>query len=371
MGYDVIIVGAGLSGAVLAERFANINKRVLIIEKRNHIGGNCYDYVDKETGILMNMYGAHLFHTNDDGVWSYINKFDEWTRWDHRVIGNVNRRLVPIPVNMNTVNALLNETIKTEDEMDEWLSKNQVKYDQITNSEQMGKSRVGTDLYNLIFRDYTKKQWDKYPEELKPEVLSRIPVRNNLDDRYFSDRYQALPKYGYTHFIRKLLENNNIDVLLNVDYMDVKDIHKADITIFTGPIDQYFQDSGLDKLEYRSIDFRLERHMNTPYYQTNSVVNYPGLEVDFTRIVEYKHFLHQESPHTIIAKEYTTDNGEPYYPVPNEKNMSLYEEYKTLAENETATHFVGRLANYKYFNMDQAIRNALDYFDENFSSIQH
>ena len=203
--FDILIVGAGLSGAVLAERFASkSNKKVLIIDKRKHIGGNCYDIID-ENGILINKYGAHLFHTNLEDVWEYIQNFSEWQRWDHKVLVSVDGKLINIPVNINTVNALCGTHIKDEDEMNQWLETVQIKYDKINNSEEIAKSRVGEVLYKKLFRDYTYKQWNKYPEELDPSVLSRIPIRNNFDDRYFDDRYQALPKYGYTKFINNIL----------------------------------------------------------------------------------------------------------------------------------------------------------------------
>lgn len=370
--YDVYIVGCGLSGVVLAERFATLsNKRVLIIEKRDHIGGNCYDFID-ENGLLVNKYGAHLFHTNDDEVWQYLNQFDEMCEWEHKVVGLVDGNYVPIPVNITTVNQLCGENIKTESEMRVWLENNQVKYDKIENSEHMAKSRVGEKLYSKIFEGYTLKQWNKYPSELKPEVLARIPIRPNFDDRYFSDKYQALPKSGYTKLISNILNHPNITVKLNCNFFEVKD--KIDATpnkiiIYTGPIDMYFAENGYEKLEYRSINFVTEYHKNVNYYQPNSVVNYPSKDVDFTRIVEYKHFLNQKSPHTTIVKEYSTDTGEPYYPVLNDKNLQLYQMYKELADEEKKTkniHFIGRLANYKYFNMDEAIKNALTYFKENF-----
>jgi len=362
----ILIIGSGLSGSVIAEQFANLNnKRVLIIEKRNHIGGNCYDYIDKDTGILLNKYGAHLFHTNSDKVWNYINNFSEWVRWDHQVICSVDNKHVPLPVNINTINKLLNKNITCEKEMDDWLSNNQIKYDNIDNSEKMGKSRVGEELYNKLFKDYTFKQWNKYPEELDSSILARIPVRNNFDNRYFTDKYQALPKYGYTKFIEKLLEHKNIEIKINLDYLDFIKTNQEifDTIIFTGPIDTFYNDNQLEKLEYRSINFEIEKIKNINYYQTNSVVNYSSLEIPFTRIVEYKHFLNQKSNDTIIVKETTTDSGEPYYPVLNEKNINLFQKYKYRAEKETNIHFLGRLANYKYFNMDEAILNALNYFE--------
>ena len=308
--YDVLIVGCGLSGVVMAERFANeLNKKVLIIEKRNHVGGNVYDYIDPETNILMNKYGAHLFHTNNERVWKYINQFDKWERWDHQVLGHVDNKLVNIPVNVNTVNVLCGEHLKSEEEMKIWLSANQIKYDVIDNSEKMGKSRVGNVLYEKIFKDYTFKQWDKYPEELDASVLARIPIRSNFDNRYFDDKYQVLPQNGYTSFIQKILNNKNITVLLNTDYFDFINTNAKnvfDTIIYTGPIDTFYKDKELDKLEYRSIDFVIETHKNMNFFQTNSVINYPETNVPYTRIVEYKHFLNQKSNDTVIVKEYTS-----------------------------------------------------------------
>jgi UDP-galactopyranose mutase len=367
--YDILIVGCGLSGVVIAERFANIqNKKVLIIDKRDHVGGNVYDYIDEDTNILMNKYGAHLFHTSNEQVWDYINKFDKWVRWDHEVIGKIGNSLINIPVNINTVNTLCNQSITTTEEMNKWLAENQIKYDIIDNSEKMAKSRVGTVLYDKIFRDYTYKQWGVYPEELDASVLARIPIRNDFDNRYFNDKYQALPEKGYTNFINKLLYNNNITVQLETDYFDF--IKNSDYTfeevIYTGPIDMFYKDQNLEKLEYRSIDFTIEKHYNMNYFQSNSVVNYPEIDIPYTRIVEYKHFLNQESKDTVIVKEVTTNEGEPYYPVPNKKNMELYEKYRDLTLKEKNIHFLGRLANYKYFNMDTAIFNALEYFNNKF-----
>jgi UDP-galactopyranose mutase len=366
----ILIIGSGLSGAVLAERFANIlNQKVLILEKRNHIGGNCYDFIDPSTGILMNQYGAHLFHTNHERVWEYIQSFSNWIRWEHTVLSYVDKKYVSVPVNITTINRLCSENLKTSEDANKWLEENQVVYEEITNSEQMAKSRVGEILYEKMFKPYTIKQWNKDPSELNPSVLSRIPIYNNFDTRYFTDKYQALPEKGYTKFIESMLSNPNITIQVNTDFFEWKQTNSLDdfeYIFFTGPIDTYFNQR-YEPLEYRSIDFHIERHMNTRLYQPNSVVNYPELNVSFTRIVEYKHFLHQESPHTIIVSETTTDTGEPYYPVPTPKNMELFNQYKQLADEEQTkhnVHFIGRLANYKYFNMDQAILNSLEYFDK-------
>jgi UDP-galactopyranose mutase len=367
-----LIVGCGLSGLVIAERIASILKKpVIIIEKRDHIAGNCYDFIDKETGILMNKYGAHLFHTNNKKVWDYINKFDKWERWEHKVLSFVDNKFVPMPVNITTVNMLCDENIENTEEMNKWLKKNQIEYDNIDNSEKMAKSRIGEKLYNKLVKNYTYKQWHKYPEDLNPSVLARIPIRNNFDCRYFSDKYQALPLKGYTHFCNNILKSNPlIKCFLNCDFFKFKEKH--DITefegiIYTGPIDKYFNDHNLEKLEYRSIKFKKRVFRNKGYILPNSVVNYPEKKYASTRSVEYKHFLNQDSKNSVVVSETTTDFGEPYYPVPNEKNLNLYDKYKLLAEEEEKNnnvYFVGRLANYKYFNMDQAIDNALNFFDK-------
>ena len=370
----ILVIGCGLSGAVLAERFASRGHKVDILEKRDHIGGNCFDYVD-DNGILVNKYGAHLFHTNEDKVIDYITRFSEWVPYEHKVVGNVDNTLVPIPVNINTVNSLFPEEIQisNEEDMTAWLQ-NETKNCNVSNSnsgrpangEQAALNRVGQRLYEKIFYHYTKKQWDKYPIELDGSVLERIPVRTNFDDRYFTDKYQALPKRGYTKFFETLLESSNITVQLNCkdDHFFTK-LNDYDLVFYTGPIDHYFHNSGYPKLEYRSINFESET-IDTPdgsTFQSNSVVNYHGYDVPFTRIVEYKHFLNQVSDKSTIVREYSTDEGEPYYPVPNQANRDLYESYKALADKIDNVHFVGRLANYKYFNMDQAILNALDIFE--------
>lgn len=360
---DILIIGAGISGATLAERYASIGKKVVIVEKRDHIAGNCFDHYD-QNGILVSKYGAHLFHTNEEEVWEYVNRFSEWYKWEHKVIARVDDKTVPIPVNITTVNTLFDVNIKTEEEMQTWLNENRVAFDPAKNGEEAVLNRVGEVLYEKMFKHYTKKQWDKYPDELHASVLERIPVRHNYDDRYFSDKYQALPKKGYTKIFEKMLDHPNITVMLSTDYFDVKDqISGYEKLFYTGPIDRFFEfkNKNLDKLEYRSINFVTEQ-VDQEYYQENSVVNYPGQEVDFTRIIEYKHFGNQQSDKTSIVKEYTVDDGEPYYPVPNEKNQAIYDQYKKEADKLEDVYFVGRLANYKYFNMDQAFKNALDLF---------
>lgn len=363
--FDIVVIGAGISGATIAERYANLlNKKVLVIEKRDHIGGNCYDYKDKN-GILISKYGAHIFHTNYEDVWEYINLFSKWFRYEHKVLSKVDNMLVPVPVNITTVNKLFNLHIKDEKEMKNWLVKNVKKVKHPKNSEDSAISRVGYELYEKMFKNYTKKQWDLLPSELEASVMDRIPVHTSFDDRYFKDKYQVLPSNGYTEVFNKMLDHKNITVLLNTDYFKIKnDIKGNQKTYFTGPIDRYFNHK-YDSLQYRSINFKFETH-DLNFFQKNSVINYPQTE-KFTRIVEYKHFYDIQSKKTVISKEFSKWGGEPYYPVPNEKNRQLFNLYKKeseVLENE-GIYFVGRLANYKYFNMDQAFKNALDLFKKN------
>lgn len=371
---DVIVVGSGLSGVVVAEREAQKGNKVLIIEKRDHIGGNCYDYVDRETGIRVSKYGAHLFHTNNEQVWKYVNKFSEWIPYHHKVYGLIDDKIVPIPINIKTVNTLCNTNITNEQEMIEYLDS--VRDKTITdpqNGEEYCLSKFGRDLYEKVIKDYTKKQWDKYPNELDVSVLQRIPIRYNFQEGYFNDKYQALPKDGYTSFIMNIVDNINIVAMYNTDYFDYsKNIPKSVINIFyTGPIDHYYAHHNLPKLEYRSIDFQFETLKDVEYYQTNSVINYPSLNEKFTRIVEYKHFYNTKCKDTIILKEYTKDNGDPYYPVPNQRNRELYEKYKEMSMKDEKITFIGRLATYKYYNMDEAIYNSLKLYMNEREQVQY
>ena len=370
--HDVCIVGAGLSAAVLAERHSTtFNHSVLVIEKRDHIGGNCFDYIDKETGIRVGKYGLHLFHTKYDRVWSYIQQFSNWTKWEHQCIAKVGDKYIPFPVNIDSVNALFNLSISSEEEMDSWLGKSQIlpQKGNAVNSEEVALQRVGRELYELIFEPYTIKQWNKRPRELGPSVLSRISVRINHDDRYFTDPHQALPSRGYTRLFERMFSSPLITIRLNTDYFNVREEVQCNHVYFTGPIDAYFANQGLPKLEYRSLEFERKVHRDTAYYQPKAHVNYPAMVYNFTRAIEYKHILQQESPHTVVFFERSTDVGEPYYPVPNKENHELYAKYQRMAEQEGKVDFVGWLANYKYFNMDQTILNALELFDQRFSGV--
>ncbi len=395
---DIICIGAGISGAVLAERYAAQGKNVVVLEKRDHVGGNCFDYVN-DAGILVAKYGPHFFHTNSDEVWNYLQQFSKWIPYEHRVLVAVDDQLLPIPINITTVNQVFGLNIQTESEMKNWLAANQVPLPATgaQNSQEVAESRVGRVLYEKIFKNYTKKQWDKSPMELSPAVLARIPVRTDFEDRYFTDIYQALPAGGYTKLFENMFLHPNITVMLNTDYFEVKEQleaqqlnqqqthpRKVQKLFYTGPIDQFFhfQDqlqsdgSGTpsEQLEYRSLWFEhqtLELAQGQEFYQPAAVVNYPAAEIPYTRIVEYSHLPNQPkksaSPDsskilTTIVKEHSSATGEPFYPVPNPRNQALYQKLQARAALLPNLYFVGRLANYKYFNMDEAFQNALDLF---------
>ncbi|KAJ9451973.1 putative UDP-galactopyranose mutase [Diplonema papillatum] len=380
---DLVIVGAGLSGVIIAERCATeLGLTSLVLDKRDHIGGNVYDTIHPETGIRVSQYGAHLFHTQFDRVWDYVKNYSEWQPFDHRVVGKVADtegvdQLVPIPPTQETVNKLFGENIKTEAEMQAWYDKVRVPNAEPKNGEEAALSRVGPQLYEKIFKHYTKKQWDKYPAELDASVLMRLPCRTTTDDRYFPCKYQALPYRGYTRIFENILftgaSKDKVTIRLNCDFFAIRDkLPKHKMLVFTGPIDAYYASQGLPKLEYRSIRFEEEvvKEPEDGFFQEAMVVNYPAAGVPFTRIIEYKHTPNQpenvkngETKGTVIYKEYSSAVGDPYYPVPNPANQQLYEKYRDLATNEKDVAFVGRLASYKYFNMDQAILNALEMYD--------
>jgi UDP-galactopyranose mutase len=365
MKYDIVIVGAGISGATLAERYATQQKkRVLVIEKRNHIGGNCFDYYNEE-GILVSKYGAHIFHTSYTDVWDYVSKFTKWHTYQHKVLSYVDGKLVSIPVNITTVNTIFGLHIKTEKEMIAWLKKNTKPSKNPKNSEEAAISSVGPYLYEKMFKNYTLKQWNIHPSKLKPQVIGRIPVRTNFDDRYFTDTHQAIPKEGYTKIFEKMLSHPNITVKIDTDYFSIKNtIKNFEKLFFTGPLDQFFDYKFGTRLQYRSLRFEFETY-DKEYYQENAVINYPN-DHAYTRIVEYKHITGQKHKKTTISKEYPTWDGEPYYPVYSKSNLDLYAKYQKEAKKaeKENIYFVGRLANYKYFNMDQAFKNALDIFEK-------
>jgi len=372
-----VVVGAGLSGAVVAREAAEVGKSVLVIDKRNHVAGNCYDY-EHSSGFRVAEYGPHFFHTNVARVRDYVTAHGEWVPWEHRVQVRLNapdgREVhVPVPVNITTVNTLFGESIADSAAMDAWLAREQVACAAPADSREVSLARVGPRLYELLFRGYTRKQWAKWPEELEASVMARIPVRNNFDDRYFTDSFQALPRHGYTAFISSILDHPNIEVRTEIDYFAEAHTWKtAEKLFYTGPIDTYFAHLGYDKLEYRSVYFKEELATTTDdgLVQPAAQVNYPAPDVPFTRISEYKHLPNQptpsgklSTPSSILMTEFSTDDGEPYYPVPAPRNRALYERYRAATAAEAGVVFVGRLASYKYFNMDAAILNALQCAD--------
>lgn len=363
---SILIVGAGLSGATIGRELAKQGYSIHVIEQRDHIAGNCFDYVN-EAGILMNKYGVHMFHTNSERVWNYVQEFTEWAPWKHKVLGRIGDTYFPIPVNIETVNTLCGTTIQTEEEMRAWLAATATPLPggSATNSEEVALARVGEVLYEKIFKDYTYKQWAKWPAELAPSVLERIPVRTDWDPHYFSDRWQALPVRGYTDMVRAMLDHPNIRVSLNTEYTHAMR-RDYDYVFYTGPIDQYYAAAGYPRLEYRSIRFE-EETLPIDQFQPSVQINYPSASEPFTRIIEYKHLLHQNVPgRTTIVREYTTADGDPYYPVPTAANQEVYRQYQALAAADEAAgiFFVGRLATYKYYNMDAAILAALEATDK-------
>ena len=356
--FDFLIVGAGLSGAVLAERLASREgKRVLLVEKRSHIGGNTFDYFNSD-GILVHKYGPHIFHTNSLEVFNYLGKFTEWRPYEHRVLASVDGTLVPIPINLNTINTLYGLQLSSE-EVSRFLQEKAEKRDRIITSEDVVLSQVGKDLYEKFFKGYTRKQWGMDPSQLDAAVAARIPTRSNKDGRYFTDTYQAMPLHGYTCMFEKMLNHPNISVMLNTDYKDIEKWVPFHRMIYTGPIDYYFNHC-YGHLPYRSIEFRLET-MDQKVYQPTGTVNYPN-DQPYTRTTEFKYLTGQKHKKTTVVFEYPRAEGDPYYPIPRPENTELYKKYQILAQTLPNVYFSGRLGTYKYYNMDQVVAQSLTLF---------
>ena len=360
--YDYLIVGAGFAGSVLAERLASQhNARVLLIDRRPHVGGNAYDEPN-EAGILYHKYGPHIFHTNSEQVVEYLSQFTEWRPYEHRVRAVVRDKLVPIPINRTTLNELFGLSLKTDEEAADYLASRAEPVENIQTSEDVVVNAVGRELYQLFFQGYTRKQWGLDPSELDKSVTSRIPTRTNTDDRYFTDTFQAMPKDGYTAMFRNMLDNPLIEVRTGVDFSEFKDrVHEiADHLIFTGPIDEYFEHR-FGKLPYRSLKFD-HQTLEQDRFQETGTINYPAPDVPYTRISEYKHLTGQEAPVTTVTYEYPSAEGDPYYPIPRPENQELFKRYEALADETEGVTFVGRLATYRYYNMDQIVGQALATF---------
>jgi UDP-galactopyranose mutase len=355
--YDVLIVGAGFAGSVMAERLANDGgKKVLVIDRRPHIAGNAYD-LPNEDGILYHLYGPHIFHTNSEEIFSYLSRFTKWRTYEHKVLADVRDQLVPMPINRTTLNMLYNAGLETDEDAEAFLESRAEPVAEIKTSADVVVSKVGTELYQLFFQGYTRKQWGMDPSELDKSVTSRVPTRTNTDDRYFADEFQAMPLEGYTRMFENMLDHPDIELRLGVEWEEVAREVTYDKLVFTGPIDEYFG-YRYGKLPYRSLRFQHETH-DMEVFQPVAVVNYPAEDVPYTRITEYKYLTGQTAPKTSITYEYPSAVGDPYYPIPRPENQALFKRYEALAVAERDVVFVGRLATYRYYNMDQVVGQAL------------
>ena len=353
--FDYLIVGAGFAGATIAERLAaHAGKRVLICDKRPHIGGNAYDYYD-EHGVLIHKYGPHIFHTNSAEVFGYLSRFTQWRPYQHRVRACVDGQIVPIPINLDTINQLYGTRFTSLD-LEAFFASVAEQRPAIKTSEDVIVNRVGRELYEKFFRNYTRKQWSLDPSELDACVTARVPVRTNRDDRYFTDTYQSMPLQGYTRMFERMLSHPNIHILLNSDYRDIRSLVPHKHLIYTGPVDEYFEYC-FGKLPYRSLRFEWEtRDVKTA--QEAPVINYPNDHL-YTRVTEFKYLSGQDHPKTTLVYEFPTNEGDPYYPVPTAANAALYAKYQALADATPEVQFLGRLGTYKYYNMDQVVAQAL------------
>jgi UDP-galactopyranose mutase len=353
--FDYLVVGAGFAGSVIAERLArDLDKKVLVVDKRPHVAGNAFDHYD-ESGILVHKYGPHIFHTNARDIFEYLGRFTDWRPYQHRVLAGVDGQFVPIPINLDTINTLYGMNL-TSTELEAFFERVAEKRHPVRTSEDVVVNKVGRELYEKFFRGYTRKQWGMDPSELHSSVTARIPTRTNRDSRYFTDTYQAMPLRGYTHLFERMLHHPNIKVMLNTDYREIMGLIPYREMVYTGPVDAFF-DLRFGKLPYRSIEFKHET-VRKEQFQSVGTVNFPN-DNAYTRISEFKHMTGQRHEYTSIVYEYPQAEGDPYYPVPKAENDLLYARYKELADATSGVHFVGRLATYKYYNMDQVVAQAL------------
>lgn len=360
MYYPYVIAGAGLAGLTVAERIANEKgEKVLIVEKRSHIGGNVYDSYN-EDGILIHNYGPHIFHTNDREVYYYLGQFTKWNDFWHRVLTQVDGNLIPMPITLETINRLYHMEM-TPEEMEKFIEKRAVPIEEIKTSRDVALSKVGEDIYSKFFENYTKKQWGVDPGEIDTSVISRIPLRFNRDTRYFTDKYQGMPRYGYTKMCEAMVQNKKIKLLLNTDFEEIRNEISYGTLIYTGPADEYFHEKH-GKLPYRSVDFLMETY-DLESYQDAPVVNYPN-DFDYTRITEFKKLTGQEHKKTTIMKEFPKAEGEPYYPFPTAEARAQFALYQKEMAAEKNVYFLGRLAEYRYYNMDAVVRSALNLYRE-------
>jgi UDP-galactopyranose mutase len=358
--YDFLIVGAGFSGAVLAERLAASGKKILIIDARDHIGGNCHDY--RSGDIIVQKYGPHIFHTSEKKVADYLARFTKLTDYKHRVMANHQGKLYPIPINRDTINKFYDLDLKTEEEVIAFLEGKKLDIETIENSRDVVVSKFGEELYDAFIKNFTKKQWDKYPEELDKSILERLPIRYSDKFHYFDDEHQGMPDNGFSALFSAMLDSENIEIMLGTRFEDLGEDLEYSKLIFTGRIDSFF-DYKHGKLDYRCINFVFDE-LDQEFYQDHPVVNYPGDDVGFSRITEYKRFHNTPSKKTMIGKEFFTWEGEAAYPVLDPKNKETLGKYTEEANGLKDVFFVGRLAEFKYYNMDKAILRALEVFDE-------
>lgn len=360
MRYETVIIGAGFAGSVCARELAEAGHKILVIEKRDHVGGNAYDTHDN-AGVLIHPYGPHIFHTNAKRIIEWLSRFTDWRFYEHRVLASVEGQLLPIPINRTTLNRLYGQ------ELDEaaaagWLERVREPRESIRTSEDVVLNSVGRDLCEKFFRGYTRKQWGLDLSELSAGVAARIPTRTNDDDRYFADTYQFMPAHGYTTMFRRMLDHPNITVQLNTDYLKIRHEIQDRHTVYTGPIDAFF-DYRFGPLPYRSLRFEHEHLSTTAQYQQVGTVNYPN-EHAYTRITEFKHLTGQIHTGTSIVREYPQADGDPYYPIPRPENEALFKRYEALAKELPDVSFVGRLAQYRYYNMDQVVGAALKFAEK-------
>jgi UDP-galactopyranose mutase len=354
--YDYLIVGAGFAGSVMAERLAaEAGRRVLLIDRRPHVGGNAYDEPDP-SGVLVHRYGPHIFHTNSEQIVRYLSRFTAWRPYEHRVLARVEGQLVPIPINLDTINRLYGLHLDSAG-MERFLRRRARPRDVARTSEDVVIGTVGRELYELFFRGYTRKQWGLDPSQLDASVTARIPTRFDRDDRYFTDRFQAMPRQGYSVMFERMLDNPRIDVRVGVDYSEVRRPRLARHTIYTGPIDGFFG-RRFGALPYRSLHFEFET-FGADRFQPVGTVNEPDEAVPYTRTTEFKHLTGQRHARTTIVREYPRAEGDPYYPIPRPANAALFRRYEALARETADVTFVGRLASYRYYNMDQVVAQAL------------
>ncbi|NBC04570.1 MAG: UDP-galactopyranose mutase [Bacteroidetes bacterium] len=371
--FDFLIVGAGFTGSVLAERLASqLDKKVLLVEKRDHIGGNAYDFYN-EAGILVHKYGPHIFHTNSKKVWNYLSQFTKWRPYYHRSLATVEGIQVPIPFNLNSLYQCFSPVYARKLEnllIDEFGYGRKIPILKMKERSSGELNFLANYIYKHVFLGYTTKQWGLTPEEIDDSVTARVPIHISRDNRYFQDNYQAIPLEGYTEMFKKMIDNENIEVVLSTDFKEVVDDISFDRMIYTGPIDAYF-DYLHGELPYRSLQFEY-RHLEQEFHQSAGIVTYPN-EFDFTRITEFKHLTGQQSRSTTIAYEFpmahVPGKSQPYYPIPHPENRDLFSKYKSESKQlEKSVLFAGRLADYLYYDMDQAVARALNLFEKDLCS---